>query len=156
MGTIEHTQEPWRVEEIGDRRNFLTIAKENESILTVVEECGHGFGAFYKPDDALRVVACVNACRGISQEILEDPEYLIKKELDSIDEQFSMRKKSEAERDELKKALFALEEAATAVESDIDTGAPVEYGIERLRDELIRVRKVLKILPEEEAIESKR
>lgn len=161
MGEMKHTAEPWRVEEIGNRRAFLTIAKEDDSILTVVDECGNSFGAVYKRDDALRIVACVNACSGISQDILEDPEYLIKKELESIDELFNLRKKAESELNEMRARLAALEDIATAVEADIDCGRPLEYNVEELRAELIRARCSLGILPDqeitrEEEIESKR
>ncbi|TAH55179.1 MAG: hypothetical protein EWM51_03600 [Treponema sp.] len=138
-----HTPEPWKVEEVGDRRSFLTIAREHESILTVVEECGHSFGAVYNPDDALRIVACVNACRGIEQEVLADPEYSINGELESIDDLAN-------ELSKFKICLLALEEIATAVDADIDAGRPLEYNVAELRTELIRARKALGILPEQE------
>lgn len=51
---------------------------------------------------------------------------------------------------ELKDRLTALEEIATAVEADIDAGRPLEYNVEELRTELIRARKALGILPEQE------
>lgn len=52
--------------------------------------------------------------------------------------------------DSLYERLTELEEIATAVEADIDTGRPLEYNVEHLRDELIRARKELGILPEQE------
>jgi hypothetical protein len=51
---------------------------------------------------------------------------------------------------ELRTRLTALEELATAVEADIDAGRPLEYNVEHLRDELIRAREALGILPEQD------
>lgn len=56
------------------------------------------------------------------------------------------------ERDELKTRLSALEDIATAVEADIDSGRPLEYNVEDLRAELIRARKALGIIPVKEEI----
>lgn len=51
---------------------------------------------------------------------------------------------------EMKDRLSALEEISTAVEADIDAGRPLEYNVDELRTELIRARKALGILPEQE------
>jgi hypothetical protein len=53
-------------------------------------------------DDSIRIVACVNACVGIPTEVLSDPNYSVKQELDSLDAQIEARIKAEKERDELK------------------------------------------------------
>lgn len=50
---------------------------------------------------------------------------------------------------EYRTRLTALEEIATALEADIDCGRPLEYSVEVLRDELIRTREVLGMLPEQ-------
>lgn len=50
---------------------------------------------------------------------------------------------------EYRARLTALEEIATALEADIDCGRPLEYSVEVLRDELIRTREVLGMLPEQ-------
>ena len=49
----------------------------------------------------------------------------------------------------LRARLTALEEIATALEADIDCGRPLEYSVEALRDELIRTREALGMLPEQ-------
>lgn len=55
-----------------------------------------------------------------------------------------------SKRDEYRVRLSALEDIATAVEADIDCGRPLEYNVEHLRDELIRARAALGILPEQD------
>ena len=42
-----------------------------------------------------RASICTRACSGIPDSLLENPEYLIKAELDSLDSQISMRLKTE-------------------------------------------------------------
>ncbi|MGL6406532.1 hypothetical protein ACSZM7_10590 [Aeromonas veronii] len=69
----EHTQEPWVLFEVGDHHVHLcpASAANKTSILTVTEEDGVTFAAVYSDDDARRIVACVNACRGLPTDVLE-------------------------------------------------------------------------------------
>ncbi|MGU5544093.1 hypothetical protein ACV1CV_06915 [Aeromonas veronii] len=69
----KHTKEPWVLFEVGDRHVHFCPASEAEktSILTVTEEDGVSFAAVYNDDDARRIVACVNACRNLSNDELE-------------------------------------------------------------------------------------
>ncbi len=105
---------------------------------------------------AERMNACFRACEGIEDEVLEDRQYRIKPELDSIDKIIESSGKIIQQRDtawqelrEIRSRLSALEEISTAVEADIDSGRPLEYNVEELRAELIRARKALGILPEQ-------
>lgn len=95
--------------------------------------------------NALRIAACWNACVGIPDEVLEAPGYSIKAELDSLNKQIAGRFMYYCR-------LSSLEEIATALEADIDAGRPLEYNVEHLRDELIRARSALGILPEQKVI----
>lgn len=61
----------------------------------------------------------------------------------------------EAARYQFRARLAALESIATAVDADIDAGRPLEYNVEHLRDELIRARGALGILPEQDAVRPK-
>ncbi|WP_459575862.1 hypothetical protein [Aeromonas enteropelogenes] len=69
----KHTKEPWVLFEVGDRHVHLcpASAAKKTSILTVTEEDGVTFAAVYSNDDARRIVACVNACRGLPTDELE-------------------------------------------------------------------------------------
>lgn len=75
MSDTKHTPEPWALEEVGDKCKHLCPAKDGTSILTVALEYPDDddapvyFGAVYKPADARRIIACVNACKGMA-----DPE----------------------------------------------------------------------------------
>lgn len=57
-----------------------------------------------------RIVACVNKCAGIPQELLEQPEYSIKAELDNVDEQINLRCEAEEYIEELNEYIKQLEE----------------------------------------------
>jgi len=77
-GRMKHTPEPWEIMEVGDINKHLCPVKDNVSILTVsTEYLGSKddeptfFGSVYNPEDARRIVACVNACAGIETETLE-------------------------------------------------------------------------------------
>lgn len=60
------------VGEVGDRGNLILADSERMSLLTIVDEDGTDFAAFYNPADAIRLAACWNACNGISTEHLEN------------------------------------------------------------------------------------
>lgn len=73
-----HTPEPWILCEVGDKCRHLCPAHDDLSILTVALEYNEFddedvtyFGAVYKHADARRIVACVNACAGITNAQLE-------------------------------------------------------------------------------------
>lgn len=57
-----------------------------------------------------RASICVRACAGIPDELLEDPEYLIKPELDNLDTQINGRLELLQQRDELLTALKSVKE----------------------------------------------
>jgi hypothetical protein len=84
---MSHTKEPWIINRYGAK---WAIETEVTSIADVFW-CNTGNGSL----NAQRIVACVNACRDIPQEILEQPDYSIKAELDSLDEQIQKRMKAE-------------------------------------------------------------
>lgn len=77
MSEVQHTPEPWTLEEVGDKIKHLCPAKDGMSILTVALEYKDGeddptyLGAVWSPHDARRIVAAVNACRGVPTEKLE-------------------------------------------------------------------------------------
>ena len=90
-----------------------------------------------------RAILCVNACECIEDDVLSSARRGIDGFKLKIEELVKQR-------DELRTRLAALEELATAVEADIDAGRPLEYNVTDLRVELIRARKALGILPEQE------
>jgi|LSQX01.3.fsa_nt_gb hypothetical protein len=49
-----------------------------------------------------RINACVRACEGLPTELLADPEYSIKAELDTLDEQIAKRLEAESKLSEAK------------------------------------------------------
>lgn len=69
----EHTTGPWTLLEAGDQIKHLVPVSTSTmtSILTIVTEGDTAFGAVYSAEDARRIVACVNACRGLSTDELE-------------------------------------------------------------------------------------
>ena len=142
MNETKHTAEPWHTIEGGDRQWLLH--SESVSHLATMGTPGEA--------NARRIVACVNACAGIPIEVLTAPEYSIKAELDTLDEQIARRLNAEEERNRLYARLLSLEEVATGVDADIDAGRPREYNVEHLRDELVRAREALGILPEQDAV----
>ena len=68
MSENKHTPEPWQVFE-DDPRAIVTKENPMLSLLSVGED---GLAIMYEEADARRIVACVNACAGISTENLED------------------------------------------------------------------------------------
>ena len=145
MNQIKHAAEPWRTIEGVDRQ--WRLHSETVYHLATMGNPGEA--------NARRIVACVNACAGIPDEVLTAPDYSIKAELDTLDEQIAWRLNAEDERNRLYARLLALEEVATGVDADIDAGRPLEYNVEHLRDELIRAREALGILPEQDAVRPK-
>lgn len=161
MNETKHTAEPWHTIEGVDRQ--WRLHSETVSHLATMGNPGEA--------NARRIVACVNACAGIPIEVLTAPEYSIKAELDTLDEQIARRLNAEEERNRLhalrikneeelhglRFRLAAIEQAATDVEAYIDgerLAVPDVYT-ERLRDELIRTRNALGILPEQDAVRPK-
>lgn len=138
MSETKHTPEPWRAVNGFDRR--WRIHSETVSHLAEVSDPGEA--------NAHRIVLCINACAGIPDEVLTAPGYSIKDELDSLDAQIAIRMMVEQERDRFRARLAALEEVATGLDADIDSGRPLEYNVEHLRDELIRARMALGIVPD--------
>jgi PAS domain-containing protein len=71
-------------------------------------QCGYCMGTGLDTSSA-NILLCVNACRDIPQAILEQPDYSIKAELDSLDDQIQKRMKAEERVRELE--AFIREEA---------------------------------------------
>lgn len=68
-----HSPEPWVLFEVGDRLKHQCPATSDKiSILTTALEDDVQFGAVYNDEDARRIVACVNACKGFTTEQLND------------------------------------------------------------------------------------
>jgi len=158
MNETKHTAEPWHTIEGVDRQ--WRLHSETVSHLAIMGNPGEA--------NARRIVACVNACAGIPDEVLTAPDYSIKAELDTLDEQiarrlnaeeernrlYALRIKNEEELHSLRFRLAAIEQAATDVEAYIDgerVAVPDVY-MEHLRDELVRAREALGILPEQDAV----
>lgn len=129
------------------RHHYMVGVIDTFTVVALTGKVGAGDDEESKAN-AERIAACWNACAGIPDEVLAAPGYSIKDELDSLDAQIAGRMKAERERDQLRARLAALEDIATAVDADIDSGRPLEYNVEYLRDELIRARAALGILPE--------
>lgn len=77
---MSHTKEPWRLGKLTHPRDYETVREtvgphdvvvDTDDGVYVLASCNYNF-----PQDALanarRIVACVNACAGISTENLED------------------------------------------------------------------------------------
>ena len=75
MMTSEHTKEPWMALFVGDESDRLwAIISANQPVCTRANDICHVFprGGDKKTDaNARRIVACVNACQGISTSVLE-------------------------------------------------------------------------------------
>lgn len=112
----EHTKEPWKgyISRHTDGKDYFAIANANieppcnGEVVGIFGELG-GILESQTIADVKRVCACVNACAGLSNELLEQPEYSIKSELDSLDEQIAMRLKAEKHIEELNEYIKQLE-----------------------------------------------
>jgi len=189
MSNHKHTEGKWLTE------NGLMVRSEDGTYVGYLED--------FSDADVARVIACVNACKNLRNEqlndliqlggislgmlevlteqrdkykrILEDhgPEghnvtnqqYCeVRSELIALRERIKRLEMNDSEETnkpdqvfadmcqlnvEYRSRLTALEEIATALEADIDCGRPLEYSVEILRDELIRTREVLGLLPEQ-------
>lgn len=68
-----HSPEPWILFEVGDRFKHQGLATSDQtSILTTTIEGGVTWAAVYNDEDARRIAACVNACKGFTTEQLND------------------------------------------------------------------------------------
>lgn len=68
-----HSPEPWILFEVGDRfKHQCPATSDKASILTTTVEGGVTWAAVYNDEDARRIVACVNACKGFTTEQLND------------------------------------------------------------------------------------
>lgn len=59
---VKHTPEPWA----SDKRDPVLF----QDVL-ILDSNGKSIGKVWRSEDTLRIVACVNACAGISTEALE-------------------------------------------------------------------------------------
>lgn len=71
---MKHTKEPWEVYEdcpriaSGNARNVRKSTYGTYESNSLIDDSGE----FFNPADARRIIACVNACAGVPNEILED------------------------------------------------------------------------------------
>lgn len=189
MSNHKHTEAPWV-------KDGLMVKSNSGRYVGYLED--------FSDADVARVIACVNACKNLRNEqlndliqlggislgmlevlteqrdkykrILEDhgPEghnvtnqqYCeVRSELIALRERIKGLETNDSEETnkpdqvfadmcqlnvEYRARLTALEEIATALEADIDCGRPLEYSVEALRDELIRTREALGLLPEQQ------
>lgn len=189
MSKHKHTEGKWLTE------NGLMVRSEDGTYVGYLED--------FSDADVARVIACVNACKNLRNEQLNDliqlggislnmldsvmkerDEYKrllenhgpeghnvtnqqfveLRRELAAFRERIERIEEDDSEKTdtpdfvladvcqlnvEYRTRLTALEELATALEADIDCGRPLEYTVEVLRDELIRTREVLGMLPEQ-------
>lgn len=190
MSKHKHTEDPWV-------KDGLMVKSNSGRYIGYLED--------FSDADAERVIACVNVCKNLANEQLNDliqlgglslnmldsvmkerDEYKrlldvismayeghnvtnqqyceVRSELIALRERIKGLETNDAEESnkpdqifadmcqlnvEYRARLTALEELATALEADIDCGRPLEYSVEILRDELIRTREVLGMLPEQ-------
>jgi hypothetical protein len=106
-----HTKEPWRVGKLSHPRDYekvretaglLDIVVDTETVPYVLASCNLNFPEDAKAN-ARRIVACVNACAGISTENLEQNKP-IKEGLHGLNDRI---RTAEKQRDEL---LYVLED----------------------------------------------
>ena len=157
MSNHKHTEGKWLTE------NGLMVRSEDGTYVGYLED--------FSDADVARVIACVNACKNLRNEQLNDLIQLGGISLCMLEVLTEQRDKYKriledhgpeghnvtnqqycevrSELIALRARLTALEEIATALEADIDCGRPLEYSVEALRDELIRTREALGMLPEQ-------
>ncbi len=131
----DHTPGPLHLREVGDAIEHLCPGDENgQSILTVVEEGGIKFAAVYNDADALRLVACWNACQGISTEDLERY-YNTGGGIDEALREASLRSHVLAvqQRDELLEALKEVLAAVRATSRTPSTSIEAERELDLIR-----------------------
>jgi len=97
----QHTPEPWENDE-----GVIFFTSYNDDMCT---EFKVRIANFNSNSDAYRAIVCVNKCAGLPQELLEQDEYSIKAELDSLDEQIELRMKAEKHIEELNVYIQQLE-----------------------------------------------
>ena len=101
MTQQQHTSEPWRIEPATKKDNWRIVGANNQVVST--------FSGNMDMDNALRIVAAVNACAGLDTEYLETvglPEFAgkqlcastVQQELDAV----------KAQRDQLRAVLNEL------------------------------------------------
>lgn len=92
---MKHTPEPWAART--DHLHYGTLSEIYAG--TMLVEVGGDTSVEEQEANTRRIVACVNACEGLSTEMLSTPGYRIKDELDNLDEQIAMRLKAEQKLD---------------------------------------------------------
>ena len=127
MSAQKHTQEPWQQFE-HDKRAIVSEEHPNLSLLSIDDD---GLGIFFEEKDARRVVACVNACAGISTESLEKGGVGSLLEL-GLDEQ-RRGDSAEQQRDDLQRELAQVN-AAMKAQAD---------GLVKQRDELVAAMRAI-------------
>lgn len=125
-----HTKEPWMIS--APQSGYITSPSDDYQIICAVhewEEDGALLQKFKNSEaNARRIVACVNACAGLSTESLENTSGLnelygdMQKERDV---QMSKRIIAEQQRDELLEALYR---AIPFVEDHLDDGRYYKHG----------------------------
>lgn len=118
---MTHTKEPWHLCEVenetGRIKHLVPVDSEKMSLLTIVENDQGRFAAIYNDEDARRIVACVNFCRGVPDSELKylEPSF---ENMAVVHWSFPIRlENAERQRDEL---LAALEVAESILDSETD------------------------------------
>lgn len=98
MSEMEHTPEPWvaGTGEYNGVGHYMAVNNDESKAVALTGIIGKEDAEKSKAN-ARRIVACVNACEGLPNELLEGPDYNIKAELDTLDDQIAGRLKAEEE-----------------------------------------------------------
>lgn len=126
MSDIKHTAEPWEISKIGTTGQYREITANFGRFSGMV-------ATVYGPDcdaDARRIVACVNACAGLSTDKLEAEASNLREWLDQLFlDRVDMAERNlelKAQRDELLAALKCHQEQTRPIQQTIDVIAKVE------------------------------
>lgn len=103
MSEMKHSKEKWE-------RESLMVTNTLGKYIGYLED--------FSDDDATRMLLCVNACEGLSNEILSDPNCSIKVELETLDQQIAKRLGAERQRDAAWQELREIREAIKADENE--------------------------------------
>lgn len=136
MSENKHTPEPWHLCEVenetGRIKHLVPVDAEKMSLLTIVENYQATFAAIYNDDDARRIVACVNACAGMTNEQLDNICMISGSLLNRFGEQMHYLGQVEQQRDEL---LAELEWCAKSLNPNNERTKRVFDAIARVKGE---------------------
>lgn len=145
MSKQKHSAEPWRIIKDGFAAIPIYSADNDEFPVcsTASNTTPHNFGAKAaerREADARRIVACVNACEGISTKLLEEfPRGINGMSVVAIGK---MRDQAQAQRDELlaalKSTLAVLEDWDGAITQDIAATFTAHDEIQQAREAIAK------------------